>query len=81
MIYRDGNGKCVEIHKNNHYTDLAYMKEILKVININIHNDDNQFKPILKQNIFTKGLVNQDNSSVKKFLRVNNITLKINLKN
>ena len=76
MIYRDVNGKCVEIHKNNHYTDLAYMKDILKVININLHDDHNRFKPLVKQTIFTNGQVNQDNSSVKKFLCENNINLK-----
>lgn len=76
MIYRDKDGKCVQIHKNNHYTDLAYMKEILKVININFDHDNNPFKPLVKQNIFTNRLVNQYNSSVKKFMRENNITLK-----
>ena len=31
MIYRDKDGKCVEIHKNNHNNDLDYMKEIVRV--------------------------------------------------
>ena len=73
MIYRDKDGKCVEIHKNNHNNDLDYMKEILQVININCNRQDKPFKSLVKANIFKNGVLNNEDSSIKKFLRENNI--------
>jgi len=75
MIYRDKDGKCLEIHKNNHDNDLDYMKEILKVFNIKIKNNrqDKPVKSLIKTNIFTNGGVNREESKIKKFLRENNI--------
>ena len=49
------------------------MKEILNVININCNRQDKPVKSLVKANIFKNGVLNNEDSSIKKFLRENNI--------
>ena len=49
MIFVSKNGKYIEINKINFYNDVEYIKQILKVKNININ--DNVKKTNIANNI------------------------------